>query len=115
MSVHDKGILISIEGKDAAGKTTQARALYDKLTKNNYKTILLHEPGVTDVGQYVREYLKSKRKLNGLSELFLFAAARAQLVEDYIKPNIGNGATVITDRYYGSSCLLYTSPSPRDS
>ena len=100
-----EGLFIALEGIDGSGKTTQTASLLKKMISNNCVSIAVNEPGTSDVGIYVREYLKSNKKLNGLAELFLFAAARAQLVDEYIRPNVKNGIHVITDRYYGSSVV----------
>ena len=64
---------------------------------------MVHEPGTTPLGLHLRNYLKSKRPLNAKAELLLFEAARAQLVEDEIRPTLGMGITVIADRFTAST------------
>jgi dTMP kinase len=98
---------IAFEGADGAGKTTQARLLAAHLRALGQEVVEVREPGGTQAGEHVRALLlDSEAPLGGRAEALLFAAARAQLVEDVIAPTLARGATVIADRYVGSS-LVY--------
>ena len=98
---------IAFEGADGAGKTTQARLLADHLRTLGSEVVEVREPGGTEAGEHVRTLLlDSDAPLGPRAEALLFAAARAQLVDDVIAPALARGATVIADRYVGSS-LVY--------
>ena len=98
---------IAFEGADGAGKTTQARLLAAHLRALGHEVVEVREPGGTQTGEHVRTLLlDGEAPLGGRTEALLFAAARAQLVEDVIGPALARGATVIADRYVGSS-LVY--------
>ena len=98
-----KGLFIVFEGGEGSGKSTQAERLRQRLSDELHSAVLVREPGTTILGLYLREYLKSKRPLALESELLLFAAARAQLVSEQIKPTLDKGISVIADRYTGST------------
>lgn len=98
-----KAPFIAFEGCEGSGKTTQAELLRDRLSEYGITSSLVHEPGTTALGSYLRNYLKSKLPLNKYAELLLFEAARAQLVADEIQPSLRKGYAVITDRYAASS------------
>jgi dTMP kinase len=98
---------IAFEGADGAGKTTQARLLAAHLRALGREVVEVREPGGTQAGEHVRTLLlDSTAPLGARTEALLFAAARAQLVEDVIAPALARGATVIADRFVGSS-LVY--------
>jgi dTMP kinase len=94
---------IVFEGGDGAGKSTQARALVRRLRRRNYAVLLTHEPGGTSLGESLRRTLKGRQTLSPWSELFLFAAARAQLVEEVVCPALQSGVNVICDRFIAST------------
>ena len=98
-----KGLFIVFEGGEGSGKSTQADRLLQQLSERGHRAVLVREPGTTTLGQYLREYLKSKLPLTLESELLLFAAARAQLVAEEIRPTLERGISVIADRYTGST------------
>lgn len=100
-----RGILISFEGIDGSGKSTQARLLYDHLRKQRRKVLFLREPGGTAVSEAVRAILLDTRhkQLSARAELLLFLAARAQLVDQVIVPALRAGTIVITDRFSDST------------
>lgn len=102
---HMKGKLITFEGIDYSGKTTQAKKLFNYLKRNGYKVILLREPGGEKVSERIRQVLLSSRNtgMNPLTELLLYEAARAQLVSKIILPALKHGKLVICDRFYDSS------------
>lgn len=96
-------LFIAFEGGEGAGKTTQARLLYDALQRLGRPVELAREPGGTDLGEYLRDYLKSARPLTPEAELLLFAAARVELAVNRIKPALAAGNIVLADRFAGST------------
>ena len=94
---------IVFEGGDGSGKTTQARALFRRLQSQGCPSLLTHEPGGTPLGESLRRRLKARRDLSHHSELFLFAAARAQLMQSVVSPALREGITVVCDRYTAST------------
>jgi dTMP kinase len=95
------GLLVTFEGVDRAGKTTQARLLRDALGE---RAVAVREPGGTPVGERVREILKDPdAELGAVAEALLFAAARAELVARVIGPALDEGRVVVSDRYLDSS------------
>lgn len=96
-------LFLSIEGGDGAGKSTQAGLLMIRLKASGVDALLVHEPGGTDFGEQVRRLVKGDVERSPMSELFLFEAARAQLVQDVIRPALEAGRVVVTDRYADSS------------
>ena len=97
------GLFIVFEGCEGTGKSTQAELLQQNLLEARQQVVLVREPGTTPLGLYLREYLKSKQPLSLESELLLFAAARAQLVSDQLRPTLEKGIHVIADRFAGST------------
>jgi dTMP kinase len=98
-------LFVSFEGGEGSGKSTQAKALYQRLLEIGIPVVLCHEPGTTSMGRQVRRLLKSPRgiEISPFAELFLIAAARAQLVTELICPNLERGTTVVCDRYADST------------
>jgi dTMP kinase len=94
-------MFISLEGIDGSGKSTQAKLLAQELGGD---TVLLREPGGTEVGERIREVLKDPElSLDPLAELLLFCAARAQLVSEVIRPALAADRDVVCDRFSDSS------------
>ncbi len=101
------GFLISIEGIDGAGKSLLAHNLYKELSKQNKKIVLTKEPGGTPFGQSLREILHySKEKIGSIAEFLIFAADRAQHLEQVLIPALKEGNIVISDRM-GESSVAY--------
>lgn len=100
-----KGIFISLEGIEGTGKSTQAKLLSKYLSARGYKTVLTEEPGGTKISRHIRKVLLSTRnkKMDYLTELFLYNAARIQHIKEKIIPAIEKGAIVITDRFSDST------------
>ena len=95
--------LISFEGIDGCGKSTQIKILSDKLTLNNIDNIVIREPGDTEISNKIRNILLDKNnKIGEKSETLLFLSARAQLVEEKIIP-FSNNNIVICDRFIDST------------
>src|SRR5689334_4923653 len=91
--------LVTIEGLDGAGKTTLARALAERL-----EATLLREPGGVAASERIRELVKDPAlTVGGRAEALLYAAARAQLVEERLRPELERGALVLLDRFVDSS------------
>jgi dTMP kinase len=98
------GLFITLEGIDGCGKTTQAKMLADALEETGLRVKLVREPGGTSLGERVRSILKDpEAEISDLSELLLFAAARAQVVNEVIRDELENGSVVICDRFTHST------------
>jgi dTMP kinase len=99
-----RGRLITIEGIDGAGKTTLATALQGELAGRGIAVRLLREPGGVLAAERVRELVKDPRlRIGARAEALLYAAARAQLVEEAIRPLLEAGTWVLLDRFVDSS------------
>ncbi|MGI6616742.1 MAG: dTMP kinase [Saccharofermentanales bacterium] len=100
-----KGKLITFEGIDGSGKSTQITLLSDYLLSLGYRVVLLREPGGTEIGERIRQILLDMRhdNMTAETELFLFEAARAQLTREVLIPALESGAWVISDRFSDSS------------
>jgi len=98
-------LFITFEGGEGCGKSTQAEALWKKLSRLGIPTELTHEPGGTVLGNEIRHLLKRKRqdKILPEAELLLFAACRTQLVTEVIRPSLQKGKVVICDRFADST------------
>ena len=99
------GVLISFEGIDGSGKSTQAKLLADFLQKKNYQVSYIREPGGTAISEAIRKILLDRRNsgMHPRTELLLFLAARAELVDKVILPAIRRGSIVVTDRFHDST------------
>ena len=100
-----KGVFITFEGIDGCGKSTQTSMCRTWLEGLGRTVLLVREPGGTKIGERIRELLLDKKNssMAPMTELFLFEAARAQIVEEVIKPAISEGKIVICDRFFDSS------------
>lgn len=99
-SLKSRGFLITLEGIDGSGKTTQFKRLVKYLRRRGYKVRSTREPGGTPLGEKVRAILLSATEdLSPLTELALFYAARAQHIEDVIRPALDRGEIVVSDRF----------------
>ena len=98
-------MLITFEGLDFSGKSTQVRLLSERLSQENFNVLVLREPGGTEIGEKIRSILLDKESsgMTDASELFLFSASRAQLVEEVVKPGLEGNMIVICDRFYDST------------
>ncbi|HEX5467928.1 MAG TPA: dTMP kinase [Gaiellaceae bacterium] len=96
-------MFITFEGVDGSGKSTQARLLAERLRGDGYEVVGTREPGGTKVGERIRELLLGSDQVAPWAEAMLFSAARAQLVDEVIRPALARGAHVVCDRYIDSS------------
>jgi len=94
---------ISFEGVDGSGKTTLIQVVSELLTTNGYTVKVIHEPGTTPIGLKIRELLKSDIPRSKMSEVLLFEASRADMVETEVIPSLEKYDFVITDRYVDST------------
>jgi dTMP kinase len=102
------GKLISFEGSEGSGKTSQIARLAERLQKLRRDVVTVREPGGTEIGEQVRSIIVHNSKGDEMTpetELLLFAAARAQLVREVILPALVRGAIVLSDRYLDSSTV----------
>jgi dTMP kinase len=105
--VRSHGTLITLEGIDGAGKTTLAEALCDALAARGSAVALLREPGGVAAAERIRELVHDATlQIGARAEALLFAAARAQLVQERLLPLLHDGALVVLDRFVDSS-LVY--------
>ena len=99
-----RGRLITIEGVDGAGKTTLAAELVARLQEEGEPVVLLREPGGVDAAERIRALVTDPEvSLGGRAEALLYAAARAQLVEERLRPLLEAGTLVLLDRFVDSS------------
>ena len=96
-----RGKLIVCDGSNGAGKSTVLEHIKDHLKSRNIQFISTREPGGTEIGEKIREILldKSNSNMSSTTELMLFAAARAQHIQEKILPALENGIHVISDRF----------------
>lgn len=93
-------MLITFEGIEGSGKTTQINLLHEYLTDKGYKVIKTREPGGTPFGESLRQiFLHERTHVNPLSEMLLFMAMRTQHIEEVIIPALKEGRIVLCDRF----------------
>jgi len=94
-------MFFSIDGGDGAGKSTQIERFCQWLREQSFHVVACRDPGSTPLGEAARELLLKRLDLNicRTSEMFLYMAARAQLVEEVIRPALAAGKVVVADRY----------------
>ena len=103
-----RGILISFEGSDGCGKSTQVARLAERLRAVGLSVLTTREPGGTPAGEAIRHLLQTAREgaaLTPEAELLLFAASRAQLVREVIRPALEQGTWVLVDRFLDSTTV----------
>ena len=101
-------MFITLEGPEGSGKSTQIRRLAKRLEAMGYPVVMTREPGGTPISDQIRHVLvrMENKELHPRTEILLFLAARAQLVEQLIKPALRDGKIILCDRY-GDSTLAY--------
>ena len=103
-----QGLMISFEGSEGCGKTTQIHRLETHSEDAGHHVVVTREPGGTDIGEEIRHLLKFAKegiKMFPETELLLFAAARAQLVREVILPEIDDGRIILCDRFLDSTTI----------
>ncbi len=97
----NRGAFFVIDGIDGCGKSTQAERLRENLCRSGHDAVLLRDPGSTQAGERIREMLLEEESapISSVAELFLFLAARAQMVAETLEPLMNQGKTVISERY----------------
>ncbi len=107
MTTTQTGYLITFEGCEGAGKTTQAGLLSEALAAKGKETIVLREPGGTAISEQIREVVLSTKNMGmaDTTEVLLFQAARAQIYEEVIIPALNKGGVVLMDRSRDSSVV----------
>jgi len=103
-----RGVLITFEGVEGSGKSTQADRLAKRLAALNVPLLVTREPGGTRIGEAVRAVILDPKhsEMHGLTELFLYLACRNQLVRETVLPALESGKVVILDRF-GDSSIAY--------
>lgn len=100
----NRGLFITVEGTDGSGKTTQIANMQTHLASLGCEVLLTREPGGTRISESIRSVIlnPANTEMSDTTELLLYSASRAQLVEQVIKPSIEKNITVICDRYVDS-------------
>lgn len=98
-------MFITFEGPDGSGKTTQVAQTAEKLRDKGYHVLLTREPGGTAIGDQIRQVLHDLKNhdMHPRTELLLYSASRAQIVEEVIRPHLAAGGLVLCDRFYDST------------
>ena len=101
----ETGVFLALEGGEGAGKSTQARLLVDWLEGLGHRVLLTREPGGTDVGKLLRQIVlgNDTGELSPRTEALLYAADKAEHVDEVVLPALAGGAVVVTDRYVDST------------
>lgn len=99
------GVFVSFEGGEGVGKTTQIRFMESVLKKAGLDVVRLREPGGTSVGESLRSIVLDAKndRLDDRAELYIYEAARAQIVAEVIRPALERGAVVLCDRFVDST------------
>lgn len=102
-----KGIFITFEGLDGSGKTTQIERLHTFLKASGYDPLVTREPGGTKIGERIRDLIldNENAEMSPVTEMLLYAASRAQHVDEVIRPALRAGRIVISDRFTDSSIV----------
>jgi len=103
-----KGLFISFEGSEGCGKSTQIARLATRISDSGREVITLREPGGTPIGEQIRnllQYDEAGKAMTPEAEILLFAASRAQLVREVIRPALQRDAVVLCDRFLDSTTV----------
>jgi dTMP kinase len=98
-------MFITLEGPEGSGKTSHIKPLTEWLTAQGHKVFATREPGGTNIGEQIRNVIHDLKntEMHPRTETLLYQAARAQIVEQVIRPKLAEGTIVISDRYYDST------------
>jgi dTMP kinase len=96
-------VFVTFEGIDGSGKSTQAELLRARLETEGYEVVATREPGGTELGERIRDLLLHGGHVTPWAEALLYAASRAQHVDELVRPALERGAWVVCDRYVDSS------------
>ncbi len=100
-----KGTLITFEGSEGSGKSTQIKLIFDYLKKQKRKVLTLREPGGVEISEKIRRVLLDvkNKEMAKECEMLLYMAARAQMVKEILIPALGDGTIVLCDRFLDST------------
>lgn len=98
-----RGLFISVEGIDGAGKSTHVEFIREYLQNKGLEVIVTREPGGTVVGEKIRELLLTSEHMHHNTELLLYFASRQEIIRQVIVPNLEAGVCVIADRFVDAS------------
>ena len=100
-----KGIFITLEGPDGSGKSTQVENIKAYFENEGREVVVSREPGGTSISEKLRNIVldNENAEMDDITEMFIYAAARAQHVAEKIRPALESGAVVICDRFVDSS------------
>jgi len=96
-------MFVSFEGLDGSGKSTQAELLRARLEAEGEEVVATREPGGTELGERLRDLVLHGGHVSPWAEALIYAASRAQHVDEVIRPALDRGASVLCDRYLASS------------
>ena len=102
-------MFITFDGIDGVGKSTQIKLLAEWLTEQGHDVLTCRDPGSTPLGEALRDILLSDRiaRIDRTSQMLLYMAARAQLVDEVIRPALEQGKTVLSDRFLLSNVVYH--------
>jgi len=100
-----RGLFITVEGTDGSGKSTQIELIKEYMESKGFEVVLTREPGGTRISEKIREIILDvgNSEMSKITEMLLYASARAQLISEVIKPAVEVGKVVICDRFVDSS------------
>ncbi len=99
----DRGLFISVEGIDGAGKSTHVNLIREYLENKGKTVVVTREPGGTELGEHIRNLLLHSHNMHHNTELLLMFASRQELIDKVIRPNLEQGICVIADRFVDAS------------
>ncbi len=100
-----RGLFITLEGGDGAGKSTQIKFMKSFFEERNFVVVCTREPGGTNISEKLRNILldKTNSEMEAVTEMMIYAAARSQSVREFIEPALNRGEVIICDRFVDSS------------
>lgn len=101
--MNKRGIFLSVEGIDGAGKSTHVEFIRDYLVSHGIQVVITREPGGTVVGEKIRELLLNSEHMHHNTELLLYFASRQEIISQVIVPNLYAGCWVLADRFVDAS------------